>query len=606
MATQGINYSARDFVAVRSELVNFIKQYYPDLMGEFNDASIGMMLLELNAAVGDQLSYNTDRMFQETQLDYAQERRNILAQAKTLGLRVPGKKPSITIIDFSVNVPTFGDTYDSTYLPIIQTGAQVLGAGKVFETTSDIDFSNAYSAQGIPNRIIIPNIDSNQIIQSYTITKREIVINGSSKVFKTTITVNNYKPFIEIVLPDEDVIAVEQVLNLDGVNFDTNPTVSQFLSSSNRFYEVDSLIENKIFVEDTSVVSDSSGVKPGKYINITKKFITEYTEGGYLKLIFGGGQSNASVFDAFIDSLNLDVPYFTNYLNNDALGEIPKANSTLFVRYRVGGGAASNVGSGVLTSVGNVNMIINGVRDDYNKSVQASLTVNNPIPALGGVDEPSVNTIRRLISYNFASQNRCVTSRDYLVQVMKMDGLFGAPFRVATQEVDNKIVISILALDENGNLNNTTTSTLKQNIAEYLSNYRLMNDYVEISDGKIIDLGFGIDILMDKTFNQSEVVTNVINSVTSFMDISQHDMNENIYLGVLIENINNVPGVINVINLNVYNLVGGIYSENEITQEYVDDTTRQINPIDYTIYGELDGMFQILQPSTDITIRVKT
>jgi hypothetical protein len=29
------------------------------------------MLLELNAAVGDMLSLNTDRMFQETQIDYA-------------------------------------------------------------------------------------------------------------------------------------------------------------------------------------------------------------------------------------------------------------------------------------------------------------------------------------------------------------------------------------------------------------------------------------------------------------------------------------------------------------------------------------------------------
>ena len=70
----GINYNARTFIEVRTELINFVKQYYPDLFSDFNDASVGQMLLELNAAVADMLSFNTDRTFQETQIEYAQER----------------------------------------------------------------------------------------------------------------------------------------------------------------------------------------------------------------------------------------------------------------------------------------------------------------------------------------------------------------------------------------------------------------------------------------------------------------------------------------------------------------------------------------------------
>ena len=92
MANQGISYNARNFVDVKTELINFVRQYYPDIFNDFNDASVGMMLLELNAAVGDMLSYNTDRMFQETQLDFAQERKSILSIARTLGLKVPGKR----------------------------------------------------------------------------------------------------------------------------------------------------------------------------------------------------------------------------------------------------------------------------------------------------------------------------------------------------------------------------------------------------------------------------------------------------------------------------------------------------------------------------------
>jgi hypothetical protein len=92
-----------------------VKQYYPDIFGDFNDASVGMMILELNAAVGDMLSVNTDRMFQETQIDYAKERKSILAMARTFGLNVPGKRPSITIVDFSVTVPVFGDSFNVAY-----------------------------------------------------------------------------------------------------------------------------------------------------------------------------------------------------------------------------------------------------------------------------------------------------------------------------------------------------------------------------------------------------------------------------------------------------------------------------------------------------------
>ena len=605
-STKNLTYTNRDFTGIRQSLLNYAQQYYPDIYGDLNDASIGTSLIELNAAVGDLLSYNTDQSFNETQLDYVQQKRNILGIAKTLGLNVPGKKPSITLVDFSVSVPPFGDTYDATYLPLLKQGSQVIGAGKVFETLNDIDFSNGYSSIGTPNRTIIPNIDTNNNVKSYTITKQEIVVNGTTQIFQKTILATDYKPFIEIILPDDDVISVEQIINLNGTNFSTNPTLSQFLSNKSRFYEVDSLVDDKIFIEDTSTVTDRSDVLPGKYISVSKKFIKEYTDSGYCKITFGGGMPNQDVFNNFIGALNLNLPYFTNYLNNNALGEIPQANSTIFIRYRVGGGAASNVGANTITSLGNIDISVNGVRQDINQAVQTSLIVNNPIPALGGNDEPSIEQIRRLISYNYSAQNRCVTSRDYITQIQKMPGQFGAPFRLAAEEVENKIVISILALNQNGKLTNQSTNILKNNIAEYISKYRMMNDYVEITDGRIINLAFTVSILMDKTFNQSTVAAGVISTVADFLDITKHDMNENIYISQLIENVNNVPGVLNVINLQIFGKTGGDYGVNEINQPYIDASTKEIELIDYTLYGEADTQFQILNESQDVNVLIKT
>jgi len=127
-----VNYSSRNFVDIRTDLINYVKQYYPDIFNDFNDASVGMMLLELNAAVGDMLSYNTDRMFAETQIDYAQEKKSVLSLARTFGLKIPGRRASATIVDISITLPPFGDSFDVSYAPMLKSGSQVSGAGKIF------------------------------------------------------------------------------------------------------------------------------------------------------------------------------------------------------------------------------------------------------------------------------------------------------------------------------------------------------------------------------------------------------------------------------------------------------------------------------------------
>ena len=134
-----LNYSARNFADIRTELVNFVRQYYPQTINDFNDSSIAMLFLDIQSGVGDILSYNTDKSFQETQIDYAQERKSVLSMARTHGLKIPGKRPSVTIVDFSVTVPVLGDSFDVSYAPTIRMGSQVTGAGKVFETMDDID-----------------------------------------------------------------------------------------------------------------------------------------------------------------------------------------------------------------------------------------------------------------------------------------------------------------------------------------------------------------------------------------------------------------------------------------------------------------------------------
>lgn len=606
MANQGIKYTSRNFAEIRSDLVNMVRQYYPDIFNDFNDASVGMMLLELNAAVGDMLSYNTDRMFQETQIDYAKERKSVLSMARTFGLKVPGKRPSVTIVDFSVTVPVFGDSFDLAYAPVIKAGSQVTGAGKVFEAMNDIDFSSPFTIGGIPNRLIIPNFDANNNIINYTLVKREMVINGFTKIFKKVINPTDVKPFLEIVLPDDNVLSVESIITLNGTSFTKDPSPDEFYNLQNRWFEMDALAESDVFIDDPSRISDNSGIRPGKWITVSKKFIREYTDLGFTRIILGGGNQDTSSLCDF-DTNTALVNQIGDFINNMSLGEIPSANSTMFIKYRVGGGADTNLGPNVLKSLGVVSMFVNGPNNTINSAVKSSLKVNNPFPALGGKDTPSVEEIRNLVRYNFSSQNRAVTIKDYQARIALMPGKFGVPFRTGVFEEQNKVKVYVLGLDENSKLSNTSTSTLRNNIATYLADYRMLNDYVEVTTGRIVNLGFQIDLYVDKKFPQTQIITQVINSVQDFMDINKYDMGDNIYMSSLIETINNVGGVLNVIDLRVYNKVGeGKYSLNEISQPYLDSDTRQIDiSQDYTLFGEPTTMFEVKFPNTDILVRVK-
>ena len=605
MSNKGIGYTSRTFADIRAELIDMVRKYYPDIFNDFNDASVGMMLLELNAAVGDMLSVNTDKMYQETQIDYAQEKKSIMSLARTFGLKIPGKRPSVTIVDFNVKVPVFGDTFDSSYAPIIRAGAQVTGGGKVFETSNDIDFSNPFTVGGIPNRLIIPNVDSNGTIINYTITKREMVVNGFTKIFKRVINSNDVRPFFEIILPDDNVISIDSIISLQGNNFTTDPNANQFLDVTNRWFEMDALAEDKVFIEDNTKTTDNAGVRPGKFISVTKKFIREYTDLGFTKLIFGSGTKDTSSLCDF-DSNSALANQIGDFINNMSLGETPTANTTMFVKYRVGGGSDTNVGVNLLTSVGLANVSVIGSNQQINNAVINSLTVNNAFPALGGRDIPSVDEVRNMVKYNFAAQNRAVTIKDYQSRISLMPGKFGVPFRCGVFEEINKVNVYVLGLDGNSKLTNTSTSALKDNISTYLADYRMLNDYVTITDGRIINLGFEIDLYIDKQVTQSQVISQVITDIQNYMDINKYQMGDNIYVSNLLKEINNVGGVINVIDLRVYNKVGGIYSLNEISQPYLDAETRQIDLTgDYTLFGEPTSMFEILEPTIDIKVRVK-
>lgn len=604
MANKKISYTTRDFQSIRTELINFTRTYYPDLVDNFNDASVFSALLDLNAAVSDNLQFNIDRSIQETVLQYAQQRSSIFNIARTYGLKIPGQRPSVALVDFSITVPAFGDREDLRYCGILRRGAQVNGAGQVFETVYDIDFASAVNAEGFPNRLKIPNFDSNNRLLNYTIVKRETVVNGVTKVFKRVITANDVKPFFELFLPERNVLGVTSVLLKDGTQYANVPSVQEFIGLDNRWYEVKALAEERVFVEDPTKVSDSPGIKVGKYITTSNKFITEYTPEGFLKMTFGGGSQSADeqLREFARNGFKLDL---YKYSNNFALGSTLKANSTLFVQYRIGGGTSSNLGVNVITQIGTVSFFVNGPSDSVNTSVINSLSCNNVTAAIGGAGNPTTEEVRNLVSFNFAAQNRAVTINDYESIIRTMPSQFGAPAKVAITEENNKIKIKILSYDESGNLTEITSNTLKSNIANYLSNYRMLNDYISIESANVIDLSFNIDVVLDNSQNQGVVISQIVDTVSQYMSPSSRNMGENVNVSEIRRLIQSQNGIISVSDIQVFNKVGGQYSSSQTSQRYIDNDTKQIELIDDTIFAEPSQTYQVRYAAKDINVRVK-
>lgn len=670
MSESKIPYSTRNYAEFRDEFMKLTRKYYPNIIKDFSDAAIGQWFIELLASVSDDLSYHIDRVFQETDLNSAQQASSLLQLARSNGLKVPGRKGALCEVEISCNLPLNeqgeGGTgnlrlADENYAPVIKKGTLFSTGMVIFELMYDVDFREQFDENGVSNRKIVPLRDANGNIISYTYTKLAVVQAGQSKIYKKVINSSDIKPFMEVLLQDRNIMGVESIIVKQDTNLTTDPIINEFMvdeesyldKSGNpveRFFEVDSLIDQYRFgyvvqkVEPNEIKEgtyynplwedcnymDQEGnevtyrrIAKGKWKRLKNKFITEYTDNWQLKVIFGAGIKNQ------YGEIPEDAENFTRYMMsrmeaNDYMGVLPESESTMYILYRVGGGEESNIAKDTLTNIVYINYSICGNSEDGDnakkiKDVQNSISVTNTTPSYGGKDEPTADELRYLIKYNNSSQNRCVTIHDYYAKIMEIPAKYGCPFRVGIIEENNKIVIYTLGLDYEGNLSDMLAETVAENIKEYLSNYKTLNDFIEIRSGKIINLKFEIDIFVDKAYDKDEVVKRVIETVIDYMDIRRHQMGEDIFLGDLQKEIGKLDGVSNLIEMRVYNPNTDGYSCDSITQQLVDvsdccynyseagqNIDRQIDlkASDMMLFSEANSMFEILNDN-DIIVKVK-
>ena len=610
-----IRYIDRDFNTLRNSLIQYSKTYFPNTYNDFSETSTGMLFMEMAAYVGDVLSFYLDNQIQETFIQKARQTTNLYALAYSLGY-VPKVTTVATVeVDFFQQVPAVlsASVYvpDFDYSLIVPENTQVtsnLDSTQRFLIEDAIDFSASSSLD--PTTVSVYQISG--INPTYYLLKK------TRKAISATINSETFG-FTNAIKFDTRIIRAANIVGILDV-VDTN---------GNTWYEVPNLAQENVFnsIRNTNTNDPNYSVDTEvPYIlelkTVQRRFATRFMDSGSLQLQFGAGSTRSTTEEIIPnpDNVGLGLPFEktklttafspVNFVFTNTYGIAPY-NTTLTVRYLVGGGAKANVEGGSLTQVNTSNIVFinpNLANTTLANQIFSSIATNNPLAADGGMDGDTVEEIRQNSLGNFQNQLRTVTTQDYLVRALSMPANLGVIAKAHAQpqkigdyqagELPTVLDLYILSYNISKQLR-TASALLKRNLQTYLSEYRMINDSINIKDAYIINIGVNFDIIVSPNFNNSETITKCINSVANYFLIDKWQINEPILIKDLFILLDKVQGVQTVQDVQIVNLTG--------TSLGYSDFAYDVNGamIDNVIYPSIDPMvFEVKYPNKDIKGRV--
>jgi len=616
-AKKDVKYLNKDFSQLKKSLVDFAKVYYPNTYKDFNEASVGMMFIEMAAYVGDVLSYYVDYQFKESMLVNSEERQNIIDSARSLGYRVKVSTPSVTSLDVYQLVPSKTDANgeivpDLTYAQIIKPGmTAVSDNGVSFITNFPVDFT--VDTKNDPLEISVYQRNSSGQPEFYVLKKT--VVASAGQIITKTVTVSDPTSFYRFELAETNVVGIMDMYDSDG----------------NRWYETEYLAQDMVPIDSENifkndmVMSKYRDTTPFliKFLKTSRRFVTGTNSDDTTFIEFGAG-TNVKDDEIIIPNVNTvsnqslfrteNVSYDpANFLSSKSYGQAP-ANTTLTIRYVVGGGVASNVNANSITNVTSVEFFgditeLPNLEQNLTSTVRRSIKVNNSIPAVGGMGSESNDSIRTNALANHSAQNRAVTQQDYIVRSYAMPSKYGSiakAYAIADQTVDtsktnyNPFAVNLYILCYNSQKKLITSNiAIQENLKTYLNQYRMLTDSVNIIDGYIINIGVDFGIIVYKNYNKRDVLTNCLTTVQAYFNIDNAQFCQPINLSRLELEISRVDGVQSVNYLKLKNLTvrDGDYSPYEYNI--------QSATVDKIIYPSLDpSVFEVKYPTKDIVGKV--
>jgi hypothetical protein len=175
------------------------------------------------------------------------------------------------------------------------------------------------------------------------------------------------------------------------------------------------------------------------------------------------------------------------------------------------------------------------------------------------------------------------------------------PTKAATLSAgESNSVLDLYVLSYNASKQlNTSTPALKSNITTYLSQYRMVNDAINIKDGFIINIGINFDIIVLPDYNSNEVLIKCIEALKVYFSIDNWQINQPIILRDIYVLLDKIEGVQTVKTISIPNFTGEALGYSPYSYSISAATVGNV------IYPSLDpSIFEIKYPNTDIQGRV--
>jgi hypothetical protein len=646
-----IKYLNKDFSAFRGNLIEFAKTYFPQTYSDFNESSPGMMFIEMASYIGDSLSYYVDDTLKESLMTHADDIENVISLSQYLGYKPKVTSPAVTTLSVYQLVPSTGtasnNTYDENYLLRIKEGMLVESTnGITFITQDVVDFSDPTDRE-----ITVYQTDSNTGETSFYLVKKTVQA-ISAEIKETEVSFGSYEEFQSINLSDTNIIDIYDVRDGDG----------------NKWYEVPYLAQELVFVDYPNTETNDPDLYQFKstvpYIlntlKTSRRFVKRINSDSTTTIQFGAGDptvSEETIIPSF-KNVGLGLPNSisklnesfdpTNFLKTQTYGSSP-SNTTMTVKYLVGGGVNSNVKKGTITSIKNIQFeddsdLFNSAQIGVLNQTKASVAVDNEVPATGGKGGDTIEEIRQNALANFGSQNRAVTAKDYQVRTLSMPTKFGSiakAYATADGTLDNNSPSSILsspkALQEFTDLvmsfvekpdsEEPDRKSVQQELQQFLigktSNENEKNNPFAInlyllgydSDGKLTNLNRAIKQNLKTYLNEYKVLTDglnindgfIINIGIDFEIITFKNYNKSEVISSCIEELKDYFNIDNwtfnnTINLSEVELiianVEGVSSVPKL--KIINKCGGQYSPNSYNIEGAIKD--KILYPSLDPSV----
>jgi hypothetical protein len=611
-----IKYINKDFSEFKNTLTEFAKTYFPSTYANFTPSSPGTMFLEMSAYVGDVLSFYLDNQIQENFIQYARQQNNIYSLAYMLGYTPKVTGAATVDVDIYQQIPSIlsGANYTPDYNYAVQLLENTQINSSLTQNTSflmqdSVDFS--FSSSQDPTTVTIYQTTGGNV-DYFLLKKTRKAI--SAEIKTTTFSFGSVEKYPTVEIEDSNIIKILDITDSDG----------------NKWYEVPYLAQEMVYdtIKNTNINNPNfSGNQSNvpfllQLKKIPRRFVTRFMTPTTFQIQFGAGTSTQNIDEEITpnpDNIGLGLPYKrsllttafspSNFLYTDTYGIAPN-NTTLTVRYLVGGGITSNVASGILNVITNKNniKINNGLDATLAQYIFNSVATNNPSAANGGSPGDTIEQIRLNSLVSFTSQQRSVTLDDYLVRAMSLPPDYGSISKayIETQKISSLLPgetpsvldLYVLSYDVNGNLTQASPA-LKQNLSTYISQNRVINDSIKIKDAFIINIGVDFNITVYPQYNSNEVIFNCITQLKQFFNLNNWQINEPIILKDIYLLLDKIEGVQTVKTIDISNKVGINLGYSTFAYDISGATQNNV------VYPSIDPMiFEVKYPQTDIQGRV--